>query len=89
MTLAGGDSQRDSGGKTQSPSPSPTRPWRQVTFKDLESTSEEDHPMRQQVGWFPHNRRPAEYNLGPPPTLEPNIEHCLGEPTATQEAEGV
>ena len=45
--------------------------------------------MRWQVGQSPQNRRPTECDLGPPLTLEPNIEHFLGELTATQEVEGM
>ena len=43
--------------------------------------------MRLQVRQSPHNRKPTEYDLGPPSILEHNIEHFLGEPTAAQEAE--
>ena len=77
------------GRQTQSPSPSLTRPWKHVTFKDPDSTSEEDHSMRWQAGQSPHNRKPTEYDFEPPPTLEPDIEHFLGEPIAAQEEEGV
>ena len=43
--------------------------------------------MRWQVGRFLHRRKPTEYDLGLPLSLEPDIEHFLGEPTTTQEAE--
>ena len=47
-TPASGDHQRDLRGRwTQSPSPSPTRPWKHVTFQDWESSSREGPLMRQ------------------------------------------
>ena len=44
--------------------------------------------MRQHVGQSPNRRKAEECNLGPKPTLEPELEYFLGEPAVTQEVEG-
>ena len=44
--------------------------------------------MRWHMGWTPNRRRAEECNLGPPPTLEPEVEYFLGELAVAQEAEG-
>ena len=81
-TPASRDHWKDSRGRqTQSPSPSPTRPWKHVTFQDLESSSEEGPVMRQHMGWSPNRRKAEECNLGSPPTQEPELEYFLGELT--------
>ena len=50
-TPASGDHWRDSSERqTQSPSPSPTRPWKHVTFQYSESSSKESPSMRQCMG---------------------------------------
>ena len=43
--------------------------------------------MRWHVGQSPDRREAEECNLGPPPALEPELEHFLGELAVTQEAE--
>ena len=44
--------------------------------------------MRWHVGQSPERREAKECDLEPPPTLEPKLEHFLGEPALTQEVEG-
>ena len=79
-TPSGGDHQRDLRGRqTQSPSPRPTRPWKHVTFQDSELSSGEGPSMRWHAGQSPDRRKAEECDLGPPPTLEPKLEHSLGE----------
>ena len=88
-TPAGGDNWGDLRGRqTQSPSPSPTRPWKHVTFQDSESSSNEVSLMRWHVGQSPDRRKAEECNLGSTPTLKPKLEYFLGEPALTWEAEG-
>ena len=88
-TPAGRDHQRDLRGRqTLSPSPSPTRLRRCVTFQDQESSSEEDPLTRQCMGWSPDRRKSEEYDIGPPPTLQPELEYFLRDPTAIWGAEG-
>ena len=87
--LASRDCQKDSRGRwTQSPSPSPTRPWKHVTFQDTDLSSKEGPLMRQCMGQSPNRWKAEECDLGPPPTLGPELEYFLGELTVTQEADG-
>ena len=44
--------------------------------------------MRQHKRWSPNRRKAKECNLGPPPTLEPDLEYFLGELTVVRGAEG-
>ena len=63
----GGDHQRDSRGKwTKSPSPGPTRPWKHVTFQDMELSSVEGPLMRQCAGQSPNGRKAEECQFGAP-----------------------
>ena len=45
--------------------------------------------MRQHAEQFPNREKAKECDLGPLSTLEPDLEHFLGEPAVTQCAEGV
>ena len=56
------------------PSPSPTQPRRQVTFQDQQGKSlSEEYSLGEHMGQASNRGEPEEYNLGPPPTLEPEL----------------
>ena len=85
-TAAGGDDakaplaishQGDQRGRClQSPSPTQLRRW--VTFQNQKGESLPEDSLGEHRGQVSGRGEPAECNLGPPPTLEPELESFLG-----------